>query len=233
MSAHWVKFYRVYRYTSLLDILSLLVKQFCFYSLVVLAFVGIFRSVNIQVFTVFKYLLFCLINISLIKILSFYVLKGYRSYLKGNVRNVVLVGSGDGIEELKNIFISSRELGYRINAVFSDKNDTEKTGTITDALNFLASSKVVDEIYCAIDVLTEKQINAFVQLANLNHCNIKFVPNRLKLATKRLKTDYYGFFPVLSIDEPAINNPFNRFVKRFFDVLLSIIVILFILPWVT
>jgi len=36
------------RYTSALNILSLLVKQFLLFSIVVYAFIGVFRSINIQ-----------------------------------------------------------------------------------------------------------------------------------------------------------------------------------------
>ena len=56
----------------------------------------------------------------IIKILSFYVLKSVRSYLKGNLRSVIIVGSGSSIEELKNIFTKKKELGYSIKAIFSD-----------------------------------------------------------------------------------------------------------------
>ncbi|GAB1857975.1 undecaprenyl-phosphate glucose phosphotransferase [Flavobacteriaceae bacterium MHTCC 0001] len=233
ITAQLTKFYRVYRFTSLVDIFSLLIKQFLFYTIIVLAFIGIFRSINIQFFILARYIFFCFLSVGLVKILSFYLLKGYRSYFKGNFRRVVLIGRGAGINELKKIFTIKKELGYKIQAVFSNDENGHTDGTIKDGYAYLTNNTLIDEIYCGIDAMTEKQINAFVKLAELNHINIKFVPNKLELATKRLSTDYYNYLPVLSIQEPRINNDLNKLLKRVFDFIFSFVVILFVLPWVS
>ena len=232
-STFLLKFYKVYRYTSLLNIVSLLLKQFITYAVVVYAFIGFFRSINVQAFIVLKYLLYSFAAIATVKILSFYVLKTFRSYLKGNLRSVIIVGSGSGVEELKNIFTNKKELGYALKAIFSDSKDENTTGTIKDSFEFLKAPNTIDEIYCAIDELTEKQVNDYVKYANINHCNIKFVPNTLKLFTKRLHTDYYNYLPVLSIQEVALNNDFNKFLKRVFDILFSSFIIIFLLSWLS
>ncbi|GAA4941830.1 undecaprenyl-phosphate glucose phosphotransferase [Algibacter agarivorans] len=232
-STFLLKFYKVYRYTSLLNIASLLLKQFITYAVVVYAFIGFFRSINVQAFIVLKYLLYSFAAIATVKILSFYVLKKVRTYLKGNLRSVIIVGSGSSVEELKNIFSRKKELGYNITAIFSDSNDKNNTGSIKDSFEFLKEPNNIDEIYCAIDELTEKQVNDYVKYANINHCNIKFVPNTLRLFTKRLHTDYYNYLPVLSIQEVALNNDFNKFLKRVFDVLFSLFIIIFFLSWLS
>lgn len=229
--AFLLKFYKVYRFTSLLNILSLIAKQFISYSIVVFAFIGVFRSVNIQAFAILKYLFLCFCVIGTIKILSFYTLKKVRTYLKGNIRNVVIIGSGPGVEELKRMFNVKKELGYNLKAVFSDF-DNDITGTISESFKFLQNNEI-DEIYCDIEGLEENQVNDFIKHANLNHCNIKFIPNTLKLLNKRLHADYYNYLPVLSIPEVALNNEFNKFIKRGFDVLFSLLIIVFILSWLT
>mgnify|MGYP006162496639 CR=1 FL=1 len=70
-STSFISFYRVYRYTSALNILSLLIKQFLIFSILVYAFIGVFRSVNIQAFVTFKYLASTFIIIGSIKLLSY------------------------------------------------------------------------------------------------------------------------------------------------------------------
>ncbi|WP_298532311.1 exopolysaccharide biosynthesis polyprenyl glycosylphosphotransferase [uncultured Algibacter sp.] len=233
LSTHLLKFYGVYRYTSFLNILSLLVKQFLAFALIVFAFIGVFRSINLEVFTVLKYVLYSFILIGLVKILSYYALKKIRIYLKGNLRNVIVIGSGKGIQELKSIFNNEKELGYKIVAAFSDIKGDNINGTINDSLTYLKESNGIDEMYCAIDELTEKQINEFVKYSNINHCNIKFISNTSKLITKRLHTDYYNYLPVMSIQQVSLNTDVNKFVKRGFDICFSLIVLVFILPWVS
>jgi len=234
LSTYFIKFYRVYRYTSLLNIISLIVKQFFVYGIIIFAFEGVFRSINIEATETFKYLIYCFAAISVVKLLSYYILKSIRVYLKGNLRSIIVIGGGDSVNQLKKMFLNKKELGYQINAVFNKSNDNDSSdGSIEDSFKYLESNNNIDEIYCAIDELTEKEINEYVRYANLNHCNIKFIPNTKKLLTKRFKTDYYNYIPVLSIQEVALNNEVNKFLKRSFDIFFSIFVIVFILSWLS
>ncbi|MEJ6791707.1 MAG: exopolysaccharide biosynthesis polyprenyl glycosylphosphotransferase [Lacinutrix sp.] len=232
-STSFISFYRVYRYTSALNILSLLIKQFLIFSILVYAFIGVFRSVNIQAFVTFKYLASTFIIIGSIKLLSYYLLRAYRLKLKGNVRRIVIIGDTVGANELKNIFIQKKELGYKLLARFSNSNSKDITGNLNESFSFLEANENIDEIYCAIEELTENQVNEFVKYANIHHCNIKFIPETKKLFSKRLKTDFYNYLPVLSLQQVAINHDFNKLVKRTFDVVFSIFIIVFILSWVS
>lgn len=167
------------------------------------------------------------------KIVTYFSLKSYRLYLKGNLRSVVLIGNSNVINKLKTLFINKKDLGYRIIAVFSSHNLEEKTGDLKDSIIFLKNNNYVDEVYCAIDDLSENQINEYVKLASINHFNIKFIPKTKKLFTKRLKTEYYNYLPILSISDPTLNKNINVFIKRSFDVCFSILVIVFILSWLS
>lgn len=233
LSTMLLKFYEVYRYTSLLNIISLLGKQLIVFFIGVFAFVGVFRSINLQAFTVLNYILWVFLVISFIKILSFLLLKNFRAYLKGNIRNIVIVGSGHNVDELINIFTIKKELGYNIKAFFSNNEHKTRTGTIKESFNFLKKNDSIDEIYCAIDELSEKEVNEYVKYANINHCNIKFIPKTSKLFTKRLRTDYYTYLPVLSIQEGPLSDDFNKFIKRSFDLFFSLFIIIFILSWLS
>ncbi len=109
-----IKFYKIYRYTASIQIITLIVKQFMVYFIIVFAFIGFFRSVDISAFVTLKYLASCLLIIGSIKIISYYLLKQYRRYFKGNLRNIVIVGSGIGAEELRKLFTLRKDLGYNI-----------------------------------------------------------------------------------------------------------------------
>ena len=197
ISTSLINFYNVYRYTSAINIVSLLFKQFFAFSIIVYAFIGVFRSIDVQAFTTLNYLLYCFACIGFVKLVSFYALKTYRSYLNGNVRRVIIIGKSEGALELKQLFNLKKELGYDLKGMFADQTtNPDITGTIKDSFDYLNKNSGVDEIYCAIDELSEKQVNEYVKYANLHHCNIKFIPKTNKLFTKRLKTDYYNYLPV-------------------------------------
>lgn len=232
-STYLLGFYKVYRYTSVLNILSLIVKQFLAYSVIVFAFVGVFRSISMPAYFTLQYILYSFAAIGFLKLLSFYILKTFRLFFHGNLRNVIIAGSGESINELKKIFAKKKELGYHLKGVFNNLGGENVTGTIADSFNFLETNKNIDEIYCAIDQLSEKEVNEYVKYANLNHCNIKFVPNTLKLYTKRLRTDYYTYIPVLTLQEGNINDELNKYVKRSFDVVFSLAILIFVISWLS
>lgn len=225
------KFYHVYRYTSVLNIFVLLLKQFFAFSISVYAFIGVFRSVNVSALITLKYISFSFLIIGFVKLLSFYALKTYRSYLKGNIRRVIVVGSGSNAQELIKVFTLRKELGYDLKGVFTDAFMLGKTGGILDSFKFLNTENNIDEIYCSINELSEDQVNEFVKYANINHCNIKFITNTNELYSKRFKTDFYNYLPVLSIQEVPLNDDFNTFIKRGFDILFSLVIVVFVLSW--
>ena len=232
-SSSFLKFYEVYRYTSPINIFSVIIKQCLAFTIIVYAFMGVFRSIDVQSYTTLEYLLSCFVGISTVKLVSFYGLKSFRTFLRGNVRRVVIIGKGEGAQELNQLFTKRKALGYSIKGVFADSDNQEFTGNIADSFKFLNEDKGIDEIYCAIDELTEKQVNDYVKYAEINHCNIKFIPTTNKLLTKRLKTDYYNYLPILSMPEVALNNDFNKFVKRMFDVIFALMIIILVLSWLT
>ncbi|AUC74758.1 exopolysaccharide biosynthesis polyprenyl glycosylphosphotransferase [Olleya sp. Bg11-27] len=230
-STSFLKFYEVYRYTSTINIFSLIIKQFVVFTIIMYAFIGAFRSIDVQSYTILRYLLLCCASISTVKLVSFYGLKSFRTFLRGNVRRVVIIGKGEGAQELKQLFTKRKALGYSIKGVFANSDNQQFTGDISDSFKFLNEGNGIDEIYCAIDELTEKQVNDYVKYAEVNHCNIKFIPTTNKLLTKRLKTDYYNYLPILSMPEVALNNDFNKFIKRIFDVIFAVLILVLVLSW--
>ncbi|ARV09678.1 undecaprenyl-phosphate glucose phosphotransferase [Winogradskyella sp. PC-19] len=233
ISAYSIKFYNVYRYTTALNILGLLIKQFLIFFIIVFAFIGFYRGIEINKITVLKYLVISISVIACVKFLMFFGLKKYRQHLNGNHRRVLIIGSTEGAKDLKHFFTTKSEYGYDLLGVYSNNSSQSPNGNIQDAVNFISNNNSIDEIYCAMDELSENEINTFVKYAELNQCNIKFIPKRANFFNKRLKTDFYNYLPVLSIQEVSLNKPFNRVLKRIFDVVFSILVIVFILSWLS
>lgn len=62
---------------------------------------------------------------------------------------------------------------------------------------------------------------------------VKFVPPYGKIYSKKLSYQNYGLIPVLSLRTIHLEDPFNSFIKRSFDVFFSLLVIIFLLSWLT
>ncbi|WP_188373225.1 exopolysaccharide biosynthesis polyprenyl glycosylphosphotransferase [Winogradskyella haliclonae] len=233
ISTYSIKFYNVYRYTTALNILGLLIKQFLMFFVIVFAFIGFYRGIEISKITILKYVVTSISLIGLVKFLMFFSLKRYRQYLNGNNRRVLIIGNTEGAQELKTFFTDKKEYGYNLLGVYSSNLADGINGSIEDAITFISDNESIDEIYCAMDELSEKEISTFVKYAELHQFNIKFIPKTTNFFSKRLKTDFYNYLPVLSIQEVALNKPFNRVLKRVFDIVFAAFVIVFILSWMS
>ena len=231
-SAFTMRYYSVFRYTSEFKILSLSIKQAIAFYLIVFSFVGIFRSISIRALDVLEYILYCFVCIALMKFLSYYILKKYRRLLHGNKRNIIVIGSNEVTNNLLDLMTSQIELGYNLLKVFKTSEEKNIGTTVNEVTKFLNLNRT-DELYCSIDEFTEEEINSLIKEANKNQVKVKFITETEKLFTKRLKTEYYGYIPVLSTQESVLNLDINVFLKRAFDVIFSVIIIVFILSWLT
>lgn len=220
-----LSFYEVYRFTSVLKILSLLGRQYLLFGITTFAYFGVFKDQQISAMATAIFLSLTFLSIATFKLGIYFLLKKYRSVFGGNFRNVIIIGNNFASHQLKQFFMKKKDLGYNLINVF--ENSAEKSAL--EELKKL-NGFPIDEIYCALDDLNDDEIDYYIQYADAHQCNLKFIPNT-QFFTKKLKTDYYEYQPVLSLPNPAINQPINRIVKRGFDVLFSSLVILFILTW--
>ena len=97
-------FYKVYRFTPFLKILSKIFRQFLLLILCLFTFFGIFNEIDIVVSAVLEYACLVLGIIALIKILIFNLRKKYRKQLGGDTIRVIILGKNPKTEQLKNFF---------------------------------------------------------------------------------------------------------------------------------
>jgi putative colanic acid biosynthesis UDP-glucose lipid carrier transferase len=226
-----VKYYEVYRFTTPVEIVTKLIKQFSVFLLVVIAFfpfakTAIFSGKAIAIFMTIS---FCIIVT--FKYFWFFYLKKYRIVTGSNFRNAVIIGFTTEAIRLKEVFETRKDYGYRFLGYFSDKKQNpEIKGKIEDLNQFVIDNKV-DEIYCSLNEISNEKLKELVEFADDNKKAIKFIPDTKEIFSKNLKVDYYELFPVLSLQKTQLHNPIIKGVKRAFDVLFSLFVIVFLLSW--
>ena len=223
------KFYEVYRFTKEITILTLLIKQLIFYSLVVLAFTGLQISPNIVKRDLFNYIAISFSIIAISKFSIYFLLKTYRAIYGGNRRKVVVFGENAKTRALVDFFNNKKEYGYNLIKIFNTK---EKDFDLKDSLQDINKHNA-DEIYCSLSDLNTHDIKTIVNFADNNLKIVKFLPDNKGNLLKRVKYQYYDYLPVMSFREIPLEDSFNVFVKRVFDVIFSVIIIFFILSWLT
>ena len=81
--------------------------------------------------------------------------------------------------------------------------------------------------------LSETQIKTIIDFAENNLKTVKFIPSFENLYSKKLKYETYDYVPVLSLRNILLEEPFNKFIKRLFDIVFSLFIIVCVLSWLT
>lgn len=224
-----IGFYEVYRFTKVVAIGNRILKQFALYTVVCFAFVGLYIKEADPRETLI-YTSISLLAISSFKLFVYYFLRKYRTLYGGNFRKVVILGSQKRVEQLASFFEDNPDYGYQLVKIFSTEKD--KKSAIQDCYDFVKEEKI-DEIYCSLFDLTNTQVNDVINFADNNLKILKFLPDNKEFFARNLKLDYYGYIPILSLRSIPLDDVVNQLIKRFFDIVFSMLIIVFVLSWLT
>ena len=222
-------FYEVQRHTRLIQIAPLLFRQIIFFAIALYAFIGFFKQPLISRLALGNYILFVFLTISVFKFLSIYLLKKYRTILRGNIRKVIVIGSNEKSRQLIKTFNTRLDFGYKFDAQFSGKDEEF---TLENCFDYIIENNI-DEIYFSVAELSNKQINKLIDFADNNLRELKFIPDNKEIYSKKLKYEYYDYIPILSLRAIPLQESVNKFIKRLFDILFSLFIIVFVLSWLT
>ncbi len=222
-------FYEVYRYTPLVRIFSLIFVQLLLFVLIVFAFFGFSPMLSTMPDQVLTYVGFVFGGIAFFKLGVFYLLKKYRTALGGNYRRVVILGVNAKTLQLESFFNTDKVYGYKVQAKFDIKDPKQ---SLERSFAFIIENNI-DEIYCSIAEFTNDQIREISDFTDNNLKILKFIPDNKDIFTKKLEYQYLGITPVLSLRTIPIDTALNQVIKRTFDIVVSILVLVGLLSWLT
>jgi putative colanic acid biosynthesis UDP-glucose lipid carrier transferase len=224
-----VSFYNVYRFTKVTNIFEKLVKQYFLFTIVNFAYVGYFLKLS-EPTLIIKFVSLALSLIALEKLFIYYFLRRYRVVFGGNFRRVVIIGEEKTTKQLVTFFNDNPNYGYKIVKFFNLKFN--KKQHIKEYQEFVIENKI-DEIYCSLADLSNAEVNNFIDFTDNNLIILKFIPDEREPLARNLILDYYGYIPIISLRNFPLDIAANKVIKRVFDIIFSIIIIIGVLSWLT
>jgi Undecaprenyl-phosphate glucose phosphotransferase len=79
--------------------------------------------------------------------------------------------------------------------------------------------------------LQPEQIASLVKFCDSHLIRFKLIPDLRGLLSRRVNINFYDNVPVISLRNEPLESLFNRMVKRAFDVLFSLVIIICIMSW--
>ena len=154
-----------------------------------------------------------------------------------NYSRVVIIGGGEVAKQLNNYFNSDDVLGVKFMGVFSDTNISFETRAevVTQKLDFLEDfvlSNNIDEIFYTMPLTNTKKIKSLVDFCDKHMIRFKIVPDFRGFLFKRVNIDFFDDVPIITLREEPLTDFVNRFLKRTFDLIFSLFVIICVLSWI-
>jgi len=166
------------------------------------------------------------------RILTHFILDSYRSY-GGNITNVAIFGYD---KMGKNFFKTLRQyphLGYRSNGIYSLKqksskdNDIPNLGTFD---NFYKTYNQFQEIYISSKIPIKHQ-QKLIDFCDKNFVSVKLLPELVNYEFKNFFIKKLYNIPVIDINQLPLDIWYNKILKRLFDIIFSLFVLIFFVSW--
>lgn len=161
------------------------------------------------------------------------LLKSYRRRGYG-VQKVVIVGAGKNGMELFRVMKDDLAYGLNVLGFFDDnitlKNIIPNYLGMTHDVEKYALEHDVDEIYCTLPGTQDEKIVRLLNFAEKNMIRFYIVPEFYRNIKKSLVMEVLESVPVLTVRREPLQSSYNRILKRAFDIVFSIAVLLTVYP---
>src|SRR5690606_19327491 len=84
---------------------------------------------------------------------------------------------------------------------------------------------------CLVPTMPVTEVSDIIGFGENNTVRVKIIPDIKAYFYTKSKVDFYGETPVLLLKEYPLDNELNQFIKRIFDIIFSVGVILFVFSW--
>lgn len=147
-----------------------------------------------------------------------------------NFRNVIILAHTPGTEQLADYFTTNKWHGYRFLGFFDSRKNKQVIGDYSGIREYLERNPV-HEIYMAAHAIPQAQLQQVIETIADFPVQTRIVPELGNFSYKSTELIQYGDIPVIMVHPGPLSYWYNQFIKRLFDVVLSLVVIAGLLSW--
>ncbi|UMB54368.1 undecaprenyl-phosphate glucose phosphotransferase [Lutibacter sp. A64] len=198
------------------------------------AFLFVIKGYGISRVFYFSYMaLFAVAHICWHTMLSI-MLKSYRRGGK-NYRTVAILGFNAKVEQLIQKVLLPPENGYKIKSIFSDEAPSKEFLAYhkgnDEALFSYLETEEIDELFISLPTTKSYLLNKYVAYADNNLMRVHIMPNFSGYLFQKFYISYINNIATLRLRDEPLESLSNRIIKRLFDIVFSLFVLIFIGIW--
>lgn len=160
--------------------------------------------------------------------LKIYRKKGYNS------KKIVIVGAGKNGMELYRLMKDDLTYGFNVAGFFDDNVSLKSVlpnylGMTHEVEDFVLANDI-DEIYCTLPGTNDEKIVRMLNFAEKNMVRFYIVPEFYRNVKKSLVMEVMESIPLLTVRREPLQSAYNRALKRSFDILFALVILITIYP---
>jgi len=166
------------------------------------------------------------------RILVHLILDSYRSY-GGNITNVAIFGYDKMGKNFYKTIIHNPHLGYRSTGIFSLNSKKRKQNDIPDLGSFdifYKNSSYFQEVFISSKISLRYQ-KELIDFCDKNLISVKLLPELVNYQFRNFFVKKLYNIPVIEINQLPLDFWYNKILKRIFDIIFSILILVFFLSW--
>lgn len=180
------------------------------------------RELLVLMYSILAISLFCW-KIGFVLFLRWFRKKGF------NYRNIILVIDDENPIQIKSYIESHNELGYRIIKVFEPKNYNMET--LQNEIKEFCIENPIHEIFYAMSSIHHHPLVDLMNFAEENFIKMRLIADFRSILYRTLELEHFDLIPILSVISTPLDNAQNQIIKRTFDVVFSLLIIILLLSW--
>jgi putative colanic acid biosynthesis UDP-glucose lipid carrier transferase len=157
-----------------------------------------------------------------------------------NVRNLLIIGKGEVARNFQKLINDNPDFGYNfIGFLDKDLSDNGLTPAETvskvigtyDHLEDIILTRNIEEVVIALPDYDPFLLDNIIRICNRNAVRIHIIPDYFRYVSKRFRVSMIENFPVITSRNEPLDEIQWRFVKRTFDIVFSLLVIILLLSY--
>ncbi len=148
-----------------------------------------------------------------------------------NVQNLVIIGAGEIGQNFLQSINESKDSGYNFIGFLDDAPTSSNYLGGIENLESIISSGDIDDVVIALPGYEADRLDTITKLCNRYAVRTYIIPDYFKFLSPRFKLGFFNNIPLITVREEPLAEFHWKVIKRFFDILLSLIFIVLVLSW--
>jgi putative colanic acid biosysnthesis UDP-glucose lipid carrier transferase len=157
-----------------------------------------------------------------------------------NVRSLLIIGTGEVAKNFQKLIEDNPDFGYNFagfldnipdgKAIAEINTEPMLAGSISQLEEIILSEKI-EEVVIALKEYDPHLLDNIIRVCNRNAVRIHIIPDYFRFVSKKFRVSMIENFPIITSRNEPLDEIQWKFVKRTFDIIFSLLVIVFLLSY--